>query len=140
MTLQEIKELVSKKIAGQGSQVDIGGALAEILNGIVDAISDTGTLLIKTPYGEFDQGVPIADFASAMEITVEQARDFFYGKYLFLAAKDGYKFTRGSYYQTDSLHQVFYGATDGTLGGYFIAASLRETGGEEAVTYQFAEI
>ena len=36
MTLQEIKELVSKKIAGQGSQVDIGGALAEILNGIID--------------------------------------------------------------------------------------------------------
>lgn len=38
MTIQEIKELVSKKIAGQGSQVDIGGALAEILNGIVDNI------------------------------------------------------------------------------------------------------
>lgn len=36
MTPQEIKELVSKKIAGQGSQVDIGGALAEILNGIID--------------------------------------------------------------------------------------------------------
>ena len=36
MTKQEIKELVSKKIAGQGSQVDIGGALAEILNGIID--------------------------------------------------------------------------------------------------------
>lgn len=36
MTIQEIKELVSKKIAGQGSRVDIGGALAEILNGIID--------------------------------------------------------------------------------------------------------
>lgn len=36
MTKQEIKELVSKKIAGQVSQVDIGGALAEILNGIID--------------------------------------------------------------------------------------------------------
>lgn len=137
MTLQEIKELVSKKIAGQGSQVDIGGALAEILNGIVDAISDTGTLLIKTLYGEFGQGVPIADFASAMEITVEQARDFFYGRYPFLETKDGYKFTRVFSYQTET-HQVAYGATNETLGGYYISAYLERDG--ETIVYQFVEL
>ena len=47
MTIQEIKELVSKKIAGQGSQVDIGGALAEILNGIID-IAD-GKKIVEVP-------------------------------------------------------------------------------------------
>lgn len=42
MTKQEIKDLVAAKIAGQGSQVDIGGALADILSGIVDAIPEGG--------------------------------------------------------------------------------------------------
>lgn len=38
MTKDEIKALISAKVAGQGDQVDAGGALAEILNGIIDAI------------------------------------------------------------------------------------------------------
>lgn len=40
MTKEEIKALVSAKIAGQGSMVDIGGALPEIINAIVDAIPE----------------------------------------------------------------------------------------------------
>lgn len=39
MTTQEIKDLIASKIAGQGSAVDAGSALPEILNGIVDAIA-----------------------------------------------------------------------------------------------------
>lgn len=38
MTTNEIKTLIQNTIAGQGSQVDIGGKLAEILGAIVDAI------------------------------------------------------------------------------------------------------
>lgn len=42
MTKEEIKALISAKIAGQGNQVDSGGALDEILNAIVDAIPSGG--------------------------------------------------------------------------------------------------
>lgn len=38
MTPTEIKSLIQNTIAGQGSQVDIGGKLAEILGAIVDII------------------------------------------------------------------------------------------------------
>lgn len=38
MTKEEIKALISAKIAGQGNQVDTGGALDTILNAIVDII------------------------------------------------------------------------------------------------------
>ena len=42
MNKDEIKALISAKIAGQGNQVDSGGALDEILNAIVDAIPEGG--------------------------------------------------------------------------------------------------
>ena len=38
MTTNEIKTLIQNTIAGQGSQVDIGGQLAGILSAIVDSI------------------------------------------------------------------------------------------------------
>ena len=41
MTPEQIKALIAAKIAGQGNQVDIAGALPTILNEIVDAIADT---------------------------------------------------------------------------------------------------
>lgn len=37
MTKDEIKTLIAEKISGQGNQVDIGGALADILNELADA-------------------------------------------------------------------------------------------------------
>ena len=39
MTTNEIKTLIQNTIAGQGSQVDIGGKLAEVLNALADAVS-----------------------------------------------------------------------------------------------------
>lgn len=42
MTKEEIKAFVAAKIAGQGNQVDVGGALAKVLNEIVDAIPEGG--------------------------------------------------------------------------------------------------
>lgn len=38
MTKEEIKTLIAEKISGQGNQVDIGGALADVLNELVDAM------------------------------------------------------------------------------------------------------
>lgn len=42
MKKDQIKSLISAKIAGQGNQVDSGGALDEILDAIVDAIPEGG--------------------------------------------------------------------------------------------------
>lgn len=38
MTKQEIKDLIAAKIAGQGNQVDIGNALADVLNALADNV------------------------------------------------------------------------------------------------------
>lgn len=38
MTKDEIKTLIAEKISGQGNQVDIGGALADVLNELVDSM------------------------------------------------------------------------------------------------------
>lgn len=38
MTTQEIRDLVAKKISGQGTMVDVGGGLPAILNGILDIV------------------------------------------------------------------------------------------------------
>lgn len=42
MTKDEIKALIANKIANQGNQVDLGGALATILNELVDGMGDGG--------------------------------------------------------------------------------------------------
>lgn len=42
MTKEEIKALINAKIAGQGTNVDGGGALATVLNEIIDAIPEGG--------------------------------------------------------------------------------------------------
>lgn len=47
MTKEEIQALISAKVAGQGNQVDSGGALATILDAIVDAIPEGGGSDIK---------------------------------------------------------------------------------------------
>ena len=42
MTKEEIRALISAKVAAQGNQVDSGGALSTILDAIVDAIPEGG--------------------------------------------------------------------------------------------------
>ena len=42
MTTEEIKNLIDQKIAGQGTMVDVGGALPTILKEIVDMASQGG--------------------------------------------------------------------------------------------------
>lgn len=65
MTKQEIKNLVAQKIAGQGSAVDAGSALPEILNGIVDAMPDNLDGLV------LDISDWVFDSHSAIELTVD---------------------------------------------------------------------
>lgn len=40
MAKEELKALITAKIAGQGNQVDVGSALPAILNGIIDLIPE----------------------------------------------------------------------------------------------------
>lgn len=42
MNKEQIKDLIASKIAGQGSAVDAGSALPEILNAIIDSIPEGG--------------------------------------------------------------------------------------------------
>lgn len=55
MTKDEIRALISAKVAGQGDQVDAGGALAQILDGIVDAIPEP----VSVP--DWVAGVPVIE-------------------------------------------------------------------------------
>lgn len=56
MTTQEIKDLIASKIAGQGSAVDAGSALPEILGGVADLLKNqqditalTENLVVELP-------------------------------------------------------------------------------------------
>lgn len=48
MTTEEIKAIIAEKIAGQGNQVDIGGALAEILNAFAENLAELDEREIPT--------------------------------------------------------------------------------------------
>ena len=73
MTKEEIKALVAAKIAGQGSAVDAGGALAPILNAIVDIIPAGYELPIATD--ETLGGVKVGDRLSITPEGVLSATD-----------------------------------------------------------------
>ena len=66
MTKDQIKSLISAKIAGQGNQVDSGGALDEILNAIVDAIPEGGGVIPITLDYDPRHGIRLTD-QSAIE-------------------------------------------------------------------------
>lgn len=58
MTTQEIKDLIASKIAGQGTMVDVGGALPTILKEIVDALGNIPEEVIF----DFSDVSPMDDF------------------------------------------------------------------------------
>lgn len=76
MTKEEIKALIAERIAGQGDQVDIGGALAEVLDEIVDLAGEGGggsgsVLKMETDLSTLTSGVALsyatkAEFAEAV--------------------------------------------------------------------------
>lgn len=49
MSKEEIKALIAAKIAGQGTMVDLGGALPTILDAIIDAIPEGGEKVTVLP-------------------------------------------------------------------------------------------
>lgn len=80
MSKEEIKALIAAKIAGQGTQVDLGGALPSILDAIVDALPEGGG---NEPY--IVQGVsPSADIDGALKVSPEE---FASAKEAFLAGR-----------------------------------------------------
>lgn len=48
MTFQEIRQAIADKIVGQGNQIDIGGVLANILNGLLDLIGNAHAVIIQS--------------------------------------------------------------------------------------------
>ena len=60
MTKEQIKALIAEKIAGQGNQVDSGGALAEILTSLADAMVD----------------IPVVPYKEKTEITESEFQKF----------------------------------------------------------------
>lgn len=70
MTTQEIKDLVASKIAGQGNQVDLAGALPEILTALVEQLESLKNIGITELRAEEMQ-------ATAVEITEERYNEIF---------------------------------------------------------------
>lgn len=84
MTIEEIKQLIAEKIAGQGSAVDAASILPTVLNGILAAIPELAPIAeavdglredlkyyIASQY--FDT-FRLSDYASGVEITEELAQ------------------------------------------------------------------
>lgn len=74
MTTQEIRSLIEQKIAGQGTNVDAGGALPVILKALVNAVEKFKPVVIEIE----DTGLtnePISDFLENMKIDGEPATE-----------------------------------------------------------------
>lgn len=68
MTTEEIKNLIDQKIAGQGTMVDVGGALPTILKEIVDMAGQGGAApLVLT--GNLPTGESILNACEAVGLT-----------------------------------------------------------------------
>lgn len=67
MTKQEIKDLIAAKIAGQGCQLDLEGAVAAALDAIVDLMPDAGLVVEGSIAGaEFTPGEGQPSFDDAV--------------------------------------------------------------------------
>lgn len=68
MTTDEIKRYIQKKIAGQGNQVDMGGALPTILNFLLDGLDGKASLR------EFNEVADFLDRRKAEKIECASTR------------------------------------------------------------------
>ena len=85
-TINEIKNLIKTKIEGQGSQVDIGNGLPQILNGIVDALEAIPEVTPSYIDLAYVDDTPLSNLSKsemceALEITDKQFDDLLAGKY-----------------------------------------------------------
>ena len=74
MNAQEIRSLIEQKIAGQGTNVDAGGALPAILEALVDAVEESKPVVIEIKNIGLTN-VPISEFLENMEINGEPATE-----------------------------------------------------------------
>lgn len=110
MTTNEIKTLIQNTIAGQGSQVDIGGKLAEILGAIVDSIpSETTRPIVLT--GVPSTGDTLEDLAD-IGLTPEEIQAASRGKRtgVIVPAGNGYVFytITGCTYSSDTNYRIIF--------------------------------
>lgn len=100
MTKQEIKDLIAAKIAGQGSAVDVGGALPVILNAILDNI-DTAFDVTDLEFGELtDQQVA--------ELSKHSTLKYFGDDYILLDSQTGWEVCEKSgYFQGTYQYRVY---------------------------------
>jgi hypothetical protein len=79
MTRDEIKQLIAEKIAGQGSAIDAASVLPSILNGILEAIPESGVMPEPKYDVPTDIGLDIDDgpFAESLGISIDELPDFF---------------------------------------------------------------
>ena len=64
LTPEQIKTLIDQKIAGQGTMVDVGGALPTILKEIVDMASQGGGSAPIVLNGYLEEGMSLDDLAA----------------------------------------------------------------------------
>ena len=124
MTIQEIRDMVAKKIAGQGTMVDVGGGLPAILNAICDAIEGVSPKVVTSGnnWDELRDGQygTKALLASALSIPESSVDD--------LQSCDELKLTDISLRRTIAMGAgegfVLFGGTDGAYNyGYSVIVS-----------------
>lgn len=72
MTPKEIQALIDAKIAGQGSAVDVGGALTQILSGILDLAQASAPKTVVEMVGSVEDGT-LEEALAALTIDGEPA-------------------------------------------------------------------
>ena len=124
MNKQEIQALINAKIAGQGNQVDIGGALAEILTELVNASPEQHILeILQVPDNyrtedevlallKLDGETPTKEQLSALRSNCMAKHDVDYYQLLFNSGGSmlfGYQFQVGYIDAADAVQIVLDG-------------------------------
>lgn len=92
MTKEEIKALINAKIKGQGSQVDLGGALPTIIEEVLDSIPDipaSASVFQLLGYPSTGDEIPYSQVAAESGITKQVIEDVVAGKYYAFRSPDG---------------------------------------------------
>lgn len=116
MTTEEIKNLIDQKIAGQGSMVDVGGALPTILKEIVDMAGQGGGGDVKPIVLSADPSAEMTTQAQldAIGLTIDE----------FKAAAQGKR------------NAIVSGVNDGEVTAYPITGTYYEENGEGGGIYR----
>ena len=113
MNAQEIRSLIEQKIAGQGTNVDAGGALPAILEALVDAVTPVVIEILNIGL----TNEPISEFLENMKINGELATE---EKLLSLSLEKGPIICKS---HNDTLNVIYYcSISDDNERGFAFAA------------------